>query len=247
MKDTEKDKDKKFECSICLANYYIYSKEIVTVSKCGHQFCSRCLESYLWNELYPKSKYSCLEFDCPHKGCNAEIQDFEILRMLRREGDKDKYYQFTIDHFLYDQRDCKSCPACGVQVILEESYYSSTIKCPGCKRLYCGNCENFWHNGRECYEYDPNEGDNEDDELNVIWKSKHSKPCPSCRVDIEKFEGCNHMTCTQCEHTFCFLCLEEWDSDHYQVGECAGRQFEVTTVESDNEEEQKNQNHYDYY
>ena len=40
-----------------------------------------------------------------------------------------------------------------------------------------------------------------------------SKECPKCGASIHKYSGCNHVTCT-CGHDFCWLCLEEWTTDH---------------------------------
>ena len=42
-----------------------------------------------------------------------------------------------------------------------------------------------------------------------------SRPCPGivqrtgapCRTPIERIIGCDHMTCTQCGHEFCYICL----------------------------------------
>ncbi len=32
------------------------------------------------------------------------------------------------------------------------------------------------------------------------------KPCPKCSTIIQKEEGCLHVTCRQCKHTFCYSC-----------------------------------------
>ena len=37
------------------------------------------------------------------------------------------------------------------------------------------------------------------------------KQCPNCKVHIEKYEGCLHVTCPICRHKFCFQCLFPWD------------------------------------
>ncbi|KAG7345581.1 IBR/half ring-finger domain containing protein [Nitzschia inconspicua] len=45
-----------------------------------------------------------------------------------------------------------------------------------------------------------------------IWIKANTRPCPSCHVNIEKNDGCNHMVCSnpQCLHEFCWICRKDW-------------------------------------
>lgn len=50
----------------------------------------------------------------------------------------------------------------------------------------------------------------QENQANTEWKQTNTKQCPHCKVAIEKNNGCNHMTCNQCRHEFCWICLERY-------------------------------------
>ena len=39
------------------------------------------------------------------------------------------------------------------------------------------------------------------------------RECPGCSVMIEKMDGCNHMTCSNCNTHFCWICMLAFDED----------------------------------
>ena len=57
----------------------------------------------------------------------------------------------------------------------------------------------------------------DEDLLNADWIKKNSKSCPKCNVNIEKNRGCMHMTCKNCKHEFCWICMGNW-KDHWDGG-----------------------------
>ncbi|KAB8303626.1 hypothetical protein EYC80_005022 [Monilinia laxa] len=53
-------------------------------------------------------------------------------------------------------------------------------------------------------------GVDEEASLNTIRQT--TKTCPGCSWPIEKNEGCDHMKCINCRHSFCFECLQNYDT-----------------------------------
>jgi len=92
---------------------------------------------------------------------------------------------------------------------LREGCTSGQIHAPGEQLMLCNACgyemcyvhERPWHTGLTCQEYDDrNERRLRSEEAAVRAVIRRTtRPCPSCRVNVEKVEGtCNHMTCEFC-------------------------------------------------
>ena len=58
-----------------------------------------------------------------------------------------------------------------------------------------------------------------------IFKKKFIKKCPKCGIWTEKNDGCNHITCIECNYQWCWLCNQKYTSGHYSYGKCSGFQF----------------------
>ncbi|XXQ38142.1 RING-type domain-containing protein [Plasmodiophora brassicae] len=84
------------------------------------------------------------------------------------------------------------------------------ISCPQCETVSCMACHELWragdleHFGYTCDEFARAK---QDGTQAAIRQS--TKPCPECRVPIEKDEGCLHMQC-RCGHHFCWNCMRPW-------------------------------------
>jgi ariadne-1 len=62
-----------------------------------------------------------------------------------------------------------------------------------------------------------NEKEKSDSE-NLTWIKANCKPCPKCFSNIEKNQGCMHMTCRSCKHDFCWLCCKPWKEHGEKTG-----------------------------
>lgn len=84
--------------------------------------------------------------------------------------------------------------------------------CHKCGAKACASCDRPWHEGETCEEYQKRlKAQNLQEEEAASQKTiqKQSKPCPTCKANIERNGGCDAMRCKCGEH-FCFLCLRTY-------------------------------------
>ena len=67
----------------------------------------------------------------------------------------------------------------------------------------------------------------------LFSKNNFIKKCPHCGIITEKYEGCNHITCSKCNYQWCWLCNEQYNVEHYRQGKCKGFQFYKPKNEKD--------------
>lgn len=78
----------------------------------------------------------------------------------------------------------------------------AALQCPSCLVRICASCQTEAHDGLVCVR--PDEGDS----LFEEWmRNNDVKPCPGCKMPIEKTMGCHHVTCTVCSIHLCWVCL----------------------------------------
>mmetsp|Transcript_8275 Transcript_8275/g.25003 ORF Transcript_8275/g.25003 Transcript_8275/m.25003 type:complete len:154 (-) Transcript_8275:718-1179(-) len=51
--------------------------------------------------------------------------------------------------------------------------------------------------------------------------SQNTKPCPGCKMAIDKFDGCHKVVCSSCSTAFCWICLKKIDGySHFGANAC---------------------------
>ncbi|XP_045429233.1 E3 ubiquitin-protein ligase RNF217 isoform X4 [Pipistrellus kuhlii] len=111
-----------------------------------------------------------------------------------------------------EDKPIKPLPCCKKAVCEEclKVYLSSQIQCPACQFVWCFKCHSPWHEGVNCKEY------KKGDKLLRHWASeiehgqRNAQKCPKCKIHIQRTEGCDHMTCSQCNTNFCYRCGERY-------------------------------------
>ncbi|MED6109594.1 hypothetical protein PIB30_035086 [Stylosanthes scabra] len=151
---------------------------------------------------------------CPHPSCEASLE-IDMIQRFASEANKNMYDRFLLRSFVETRKNIKWCPSPGCDLaVLYESDGNSAIKnveascCKG--HRFCWRCLEDAHRPVSCEMVAEWNKKNQHEIQSVVWISAFTKKCPNCGVNIEKNEGCMHMTCTVCFYQFCWLCLSDW-------------------------------------
>jgi len=212
-----------FECSICLEDVETGSGFVFR--DCKHSFCKSCLRGYLKDKI---SEANVLDIKCPDASCTQTLQYNEIKLLLDYAAFQ-KYEQFSFMAALKMEPNLKWCTnPRGCQNAFIGDPVNPRMVCSACNWEFCFLCSEPWHNGT-CEQYQKWKVDNGkvDTEFEK-WAKSHSKPCPNCKMMIQKNSGCNHITCANCRFGFCWLCDGKYTDNHYDIYNllgCPGLQF----------------------
>ncbi|KAI8480435.1 regulation of intralumenal vesicle formation [Branchiostoma belcheri] len=219
----------------CLACGEVSTPLIVFECEDAHTSCLDCFNTYCTTRLNDRQfvQDATLGYTLP---CPAECEDSLIKEVhhFRVLGDEqyDRYQRFGTEECVL-QMGGVLCPGrgCGAGLLPEGD--TRRVECvrqgaQGCGFVFCKDCLEPFHQG-ECrpqmeqlfgaenrYAVDPESA------LRSRWEreseetvSRTTKPCPNCKVPVEKNGGCMHMTCprAQCRHEWCWLCETAWNTD----------------------------------
>ncbi|CAJ2679639.1 unnamed protein product [Trifolium pratense] len=121
------------------------------------------------------------ELRCPQPSCNAAV-------------DEDMIYQLA-NYNLPDS----------------SSRLNHDVRCL-CYHSFCWNCGEEAHAPVDCETVAKWMGNISSDIVisTNTWIIANTKPCPNCKIPIQKNEGCHLMNCRLCKFIFCWLCLRDY-------------------------------------
>ena len=178
---------------------------------CGHSYCSGCLKHFLTSAVDNKTfPLVCIGNAA---SCNIPIAIPFIRRFLPTQTFRNLIEAAFHTYLEQHQRELKYCrtPDCK-QIYRPGTDKKSTLQCPACFASVCPSCDEEAHLGLSCEEQRIHRNPAEQERLNEeLAASQGYKRCPTCRVMIEKTEGCNNMTC-KCGAHICWKCLSVFQS-----------------------------------
>uniref|UniRef100_A0A7I4EBQ6 RBR-type E3 ubiquitin transferase n=1 Tax=Physcomitrium patens TaxID=3218 RepID=A0A7I4EBQ6_PHYPA len=218
-------------CLICFSEYSGYS---FTKLPCQHYFCTTCLKQYC--NMHVKEG-SVLNLNCPDTSCKEQIPPTYLKQLLDEEA-FERWDNLSLQRALDAMADVVYCPKCKTASLEDPDHL---VQCSQCRFSFCSLCLSNWHPGQTCMSPEAKlrilqsrrQGREMGEEaikkekelinecLDMDYIKREAKQCPTCRMAVQKSEGCNKMICTNCGGYFCFQCGKKIAGyDHFRGGSC---------------------------
>ena len=193
---------------------------------CGHTFHVDCMREYICEQINSKGPNS-ISTLCPYQGCEFILPQGLVEDICTKEQ-KTLFDKFILDHFVANAPYIINCIGvnCNNHFSTDDRLVTEDMKLPinnaicPCGMVTCMCCRKRAHEPLNCAMHGEWSRSIEKilDTLNASWKKNNSRPCPKCAVDIQKNQGCMHMTCSKCKHEYCWLCMGDWKSHGSNTG-----------------------------
>jgi hypothetical protein len=184
--------------------------------ECYHYFCDDCYYEYFKEKI---SNNQIGRIKCLQKDCDTILSSNFIEKILCRDIPLlEQYKNLESRRQLILNPNIQLCPYPNCESYAKKDANTNYVCCIKNKHKFCFNCLKDWHGNKKC--------DDSVDKSFEKWRVSYKvKRCPKCKFFIEKNFGCNHITCSSCGYQFCWLCLGEYSSGHYEFGRCSGLQY----------------------
>jgi len=200
-------------CPICMEDDFQPSD--MMQMPCKHEFCTDCWMTFI--ETMMQDGPTCIHKTCPQVRCNEVVTEDEVSKIAPEF--ESQYRSFQLRSFVELNGTSRWCPGPGCERIACLSadsaslfFTDSTINatCDTCFTCFCLKCGEEPHAPLVCKDLIKWHEKCRNESETANWILANTKPCPKCTSRIEKNQGCNHMTCQQCKHEFCWICMGDW-------------------------------------
>lgn len=198
------DSNVSFQCKICYDEFSTLNDGFSL--GCGHVFCKDCFRMFLQGQIAEGPL--CLTAQCPEHKCTQLVTEAVYKLFLQGDEASGLYDRYLIRNFIEASKNYRYCPAPNCESILC-SVGRTCVNC-SCGEVTCFGCMEEAHQPCDCETVKKWTEKCLNDSETANWMLVNTKQCPKCHTRIEKNQGCNHMTCRQCRHDFCWLCCGDW-------------------------------------
>jgi len=244
-------------CRICY-EFIPDTGEMIWSLTCGHKFCQSCIYQYIEERILSNERLNDLR--CPEPGCDLLIPESSLQTFLA-EDLFERYKLFLRNWEVNCNENLLWCsnPMCDQILTLsvdegtgrseiekggsmmdqggeveKTSKYSTCknefltipIECEKCGSSTCRKCGEPFHENRKCDQAI-------DSEMRKYIKKNDIQPCPRCRHQTEKNDGCDIIMCKQCHLEWCWKCGDYYDDTHwdpYNRQGCSKTRYSCATI-----------------
>lgn len=222
------------DCAVCGDSNRI--ADMPSLVSCTHrdETCAVCFASWIKSELSSKGWKG---ITCPTADCSVTLTHQEIQRYAHPDVFA-RYDLFAMREALSQVSNFRWCrnPTCKSGQEHDEGSYIFT--CIACGHKVCVMHNVDWHEGETCDEYtyrasgakEREQRAQEEASIAAIKECSKKCPGPKCIFNIQKNEGCDHMTCkyhfvlfyrndinlgllgSRCHFEFCWECLADYNT-----------------------------------
>lgn len=149
---------------------------------------------------------------CPEMSCSGMISTDKVIEILKKAEMISLLHRYEfalLKECLEKDEEFRWCAhGCGCGQIYSRLSNPKMV-CWNCNRFTCFIHQTPWHETNTCDQFQKQiEGVDPDTK---VYLDRQTKRCPNCHAPIEKFHGCDHITCTRCRREFCWECLVLYD------------------------------------
>jgi IBR domain, a half RING-finger domain len=195
------------------------------LQRCTHvgSVCRECFKAHLRYEVHEAGNVTKLHCPCTDEEggeCKVPVPD-EVVRELVDAETWDRVVRLRA---LREDESSRECPFPGCGHVQRGSKDAPIMECGSCHRSYC-----FFHatahepTSEACRKYKLDRL--KDEQQTAALMDEIAMRCPGCQRPVEKNNGCNHMTCSNCGTEWCWLCgckINGQVSWHYGLANSAG-------------------------
>jgi hypothetical protein len=209
-------------CKICFEDI---SADGFIKLECEHSVCKNCLAKIIEVNIRAYSPYN---IRCPEVKCMKPISNQLTKAVIANHGSDKllrRFEKIETDQLLVKDPSLQLCvnDECRNLIKTGPSDAHVFINCDKCKAVFCIDCRQTEHPNNDCPVRDA-EG------IEHLKQSRQVLPCPKCKINIQKVDGCNEMKCPLCRDQFCWVCGQrkgDWHYSYLNLFGCPGMQLQT--------------------
>ena len=211
--------DPSYVCNVCFDTFESSPTDLLDCG-CGHGLCRECWGHYVHARMELGSVMA-LNIHCPVESCERRVNNGLLSKVMNNDSVR-MIQKYAMDTYVESSRNIVWCPGldCSRAVKRQSAHEEPArdVFCSWCQTEFCFQCQKEAHRPVDCDLVKIWLLKNDKESKNLTWILANTKGCPKCTRPIEKDRGCMHMTCSQCRHEFCWLCLGDWRKHGQRTG-----------------------------